>query len=205
VAELTPTVQVKLLRVLQDQVFERVGGVQPIAVDVRLVAATNKDLEHEVRAGRFREDLYYRFNVVTLKVPPLRERREDIPLLIEHFLEVCNDKHRKRVLGITREALEFCVQYPWPGNVRELRNCVESLVVLATHRRIERTDLPTHIQKVHPRSKLEVPLGSTLSQIEKGAILGTLDMVGGNKHMAARVLGIGVKTLYRRLEEYRHP
>ena len=205
VAELTPTVQVKLLRVLQDQVFERVGGVQPIAVDVRLVAATNKELEHEVRDGRFRADLYYRFNVVTLKVPPLRERREDIPLLMEHFLEVFNDKHWKRVTGFTREALESCVQYPWPGNVRELRNCVESLIVLATHRRIERTDLPTHIQKVHPRSKLEVPLGSTLSQIEKGAILGTLDMVGGNKHMAARVLGIGVKTLYRRLEEYRLP
>ena len=116
------------------------------------------------------EDLYDRFNVVTLQVPPLRERREDIPLLSEHFLEVFNDKHRKRVTGFTREALEACVQYPWPGNVRELCNCVESLIVLATHRRIERTDLPTHIQQVHPRSKLEVSLGSTLSQIEKRAI-----------------------------------
>ena len=192
-----------LLRVLQDQVFERVGGVQPIAVDARLVAAVNKHLAHEVRAGRFREDLYDRFNVVTLQVPPLRERREDIPLLSEHFLEVFNDKHRKRVTGFTRDALEACVQYPWPGNVRELRNCVESLVVLATHRRIERTDLPTHVQKVHPRSKLEVSLGSTLSQIEKGAILGTLDMVGGHKYRAARVLGIGIKTLYRHLEAYR--
>ncbi len=110
-----------------------------------------------------------------------------------------------RIFTFTREALESCVQYPWPGNVRELRNCVESLVVLATHRRIERTDLPTHIQTVHPRSTLQVSLGSTLSQIEKGAILETLDMVGGNKYMAARVLGIGVKTLYRRLEEYRVP
>jgi two-component system response regulator HydG len=106
-------------------------------------------------------------------------------------------------MGLTREALELCVQYPWPGNVRELRNCVESLVVLATHGHIERTDLPMHIQKIRPKPILEVPLGSTLAQIEKGAILETLDMVGGNKHMAARLLGIGVKTLYRRLEEYR--
>jgi DNA-binding NtrC family response regulator len=203
VGELTPTVQVKLLRVLQDQVFERVGGVQPIAVDVRLVAATNKELEHEVQHGRFREDLYYRLNVIPVKVPPLRERREDIPLLIEHFLRVFTHKHQKGMMDLSREALELCVQYPWPGNVRELRNCVESLVVLATHQPIACADLPTHIQRVRPMPTLAVPLGSTLAQIEKGAILGTLDITGGNKHMAARLLGIGVKTLYRRLEEYR--
>ena len=151
--------------------------------------------------GRFREDLYYRFNVVKLKVPPLLAPGRYSPLRSIIWRSSTTSTERVTELGKPRNPLCNTHGRAMLG----LRNCVESLVVLATHRRIERTDLPTHIQTVHPRSKLEVPLGSTLSQIEKGAILETLDMVGGNKHMAARVLGIGVKTLYRRLEEYRVP
>ncbi|RMF88543.1 MAG: sigma-54-dependent Fis family transcriptional regulator [Nitrospinota bacterium] len=202
VGELTPSVQVKLLRVLQDQVFERVGGTASIAVDVRLLAATNKDLEREVAEGRFREDLYYRLNVVSVEVPPLRDRVEDIPLLADYFLEVLNRKYQKQVTGLSREALQCLLHYPWPGNVRELRNCLESLVVMAKRGRIEVEDLPSHIRGDPGLQKIRFSPGTSLQEIEKEAILRTLHLVGGNKTKAAQLLGIGVKTLYRRLKEY---
>ena len=207
VGEMSPAVQVKLLRVLQGGEIERLGGTAPIKVDVRIVAATNKDLTTLVREGRFREDLFYRLNVITVHLPPLRERREDIPLLADHFLRVYADKNKKALTGFTRGALTALEGHSWPGNVRELEHAVERAVVLSRGVQIDLDDLPIAVRggaaagagvAVDGRT-LSVPLGTTLDEIELRVINETLRRTSGDKELAAQILGISVRTIYRKL------
>jgi DNA-binding NtrC family response regulator len=204
VGELPPAVQVKLLRVLQERSFERVGGADTLKVDVRLVAATNRELAAEVRAGRFREDLFYRLSVVRVQMPPLRDRRDDIPLLVETFLREFNREHGRRVTGITRGVLDRLRRYPWPGNVRELRNTIEGMVVFAEGRRaLDLSDLPDALREVESAGeKLELQVGMTVDEAERQLIAATLRHCGNDKPRAAAMLGIGLRTLYRKLKQY---
>ena len=202
IGEIPHATQVKLLRVLQEGEFERVGGSQTIKVDVRVVAATNADLQRAVAEGRFREDLFYRLNVITIEIPPLRERREDIPLLVQHFVEKYTKLTGKRRLkGITPEALDLLHGRDWPGNVRELENVIERAVVLATGDLIHEADLPPAEGKEQPPETIPFRVGQALADLEREAIQRTLRAVGGDKDAAAKILGIGVATLYRRLKE----
>jgi DNA-binding NtrC family response regulator len=203
IAETSPAVQVKLLRVLQDRAFERVGGTDTIKTDVRLIAATNRELAAEVKAGRFRDDLYYRLSVVRIEMPPLRERREDVPLLVEAFLREFNREHGRRVTGITRGVLDRLMRYPWPGNVRELRNTVEGMVVFAQGRRpLDLSDLPDALREVESAGeKLELRVGMTVDEAERQLIAATLRHCGNDKPRAAAMLGIGLRTLYRKLKQ----
>jgi DNA-binding NtrC family response regulator len=205
VSEISSAVQAKLLRVLQEQEFERVGGSDTLHVDVRVVAATNRKLEEMVRAGRFREDLYYRLRVVTIEMAPLRERKEDIPLLVEQFLREFNRAHGRRVSGMNRGALERLMAYHWPGNVRELKNAVEGMVVFAEGRRaLTVTDLPVALREFRQEATREVrlPLGQSMEEVEKRFIEETLRWLGYDKQRAAETLGIGLRTLYRKLKDY---
>ena len=205
VAEMSSSSQVKLLRVLQEGEFERVGGTKTIGVDVRLVAATNQDLDRLVAQGDFREDLYYRLNVIPVALPPLRERPEDIPLLAAHFVQLFAQKNRKVLHGITDEALDALSTHRWPGNVRELENTLERAVVLCREDRVGLDDLPKHIQpegRGGP-SRLVFPIGTALKEIEASAIRETLRHTGGDIKLAARLLGIATRTIYRRLEDGR--
>ncbi|MDD2406102.1 MAG: sigma-54 dependent transcriptional regulator [Sphaerochaetaceae bacterium] len=202
IGEINQSTQVKLLRVLQERSFERLGGEKTLQVDVRLVAATNRNLKDEVDRGRFREDLYYRLNVVHLDVPPLRERKEDIPLLIAHFLQTYNERNKRSVEGFTSRAKAAMLNYDWPGNIRELGNCVESTVVLATDKTIHLEDLPAAIRNAGSEERLTIPVGTTMAQAEKEIILATIAHCGGNKSKAAEVLGLARKTLHRKLQEY---
>jgi DNA-binding NtrC family response regulator len=197
-------VQAKLLRVLQDRAFERVGGTETLRADVRLVASTTRDLAEDVRAGRFREDLFQRLAVVRIAVPPLRERREDIPLLVEGFIREFNREHTRRVTGITRGVLERLALYPWPGNVRELRNAIEGMVVFAEGRRaLDLSDLPDHLRELKREGgRLELAVGMTVDEAEKRLITATLQHTGNDKTRAAAMLGIGLRTLYRKLKRY---
>jgi two-component system, NtrC family, response regulator HydG len=209
VGDMSLPMQAKLLRVLQEHELKPVGGNETIPVDVRMVAATNQDLEDLVRAGRFREDLYYRLNVVTLKVPRLRERPEDIPLLAEHFLRRFTADSRRPLIGFSSSAMAALQAYPWPGNVRELENVVDRAVALAPGSVVELTDLPDKLI-VHAHTGGRGALGgegagakrATLEETVRGYVLQTLDEVGGNKTEAARVLGVPRRTLYRMLERY---
>jgi DNA-binding NtrC family response regulator len=208
IGDMPSEVQVKLLRVLQDGTFQRLGGMHTIRVDVRLVAATNKDLVQEVAAQRFRHDLYYRLNVVTVPLPPLRDRREDIPLLVAHFLCKYSAQNHKEVQAIQQEALQQLQAYEWPGNVRELENVIERAVVLAQGPTITMADLSLETpQSKEPATRGEdlvvLPAGATLAQVERETILQVLRRSNGNRRAAARQLGIGVSTLYRKLKEYR--
>jgi two-component system response regulator HydG len=190
--------------VLQDGAFERVGGVKTLRVDVRLVCATNKNLIEEVRAGRFREDLYYRINVIYLRVPALRERRADIAPLAEDFLRHFSRVNGKKISGFEPKALEALTDYPWPGNVRELKNIVERMVVLSRGSGLTLADVPEDIQRPMlgtPSLQAAAPVGQ-LSEIEKSAILAKLQAVRGNKSLAAKELGISRRTLYRKIQEY---
>ncbi|MBI4705667.1 MAG: sigma-54-dependent Fis family transcriptional regulator [Deltaproteobacteria bacterium] len=196
--------QIKLLRVLQEQQLERVGGNETIQIDVRVIAGSNRDLKAAIAQGRFREDLYYRLNVVSIRVPALREHASDIPVIADHFLRHYARRHGRSVRRIARPALGALASYLWPGNVRELRNCIESLVVTSRTSTIELDDLPAQVRGHQDEPKLELGLGTTLAQMEREAILRTLALAGGNKAKAARLLGIGLKTLYRRLESYGH-
>ena len=209
IAETTPTMQAKLLRVLQQKEIQRVGGEDVIPVDVRIVAATNRDLEVEVAEGRFREDLFYRLNVMPLNVPPLRERLDDIPLLADYFLNRYAEKNRKAVKGFTPMAMDMLLKYDWPGNVRELENAVERAVILLTGDHITEKQLPLNIVKKHPdldpseTSASPPPDGTrSLDEIEKEAIAATLKATDGNKSEAARRLGITRKTLHNKLKSY---
>ncbi len=207
VSEMSLSMQVKLLRVLQEREFARVGGEDIIKVDVRVIAATNKDLMQEIESGRFREDLYYRLNVVTLNVPPLRERNEDIPLLAGHFLTTFAEKNHKRIRGFSPQAMDQLLRYAWPGNVRELMNTVERAVVLSRDEYIDEEDLPFHIKDGLADAIADSPLsapeaGHALEEVEKGTILKTLEFTGGNKSEAARRLGITRKTLHKKLKKY---
>jgi two-component system response regulator HydG len=206
ISEMSLAMQVKLLRVLQEREITRVGGEEVINVDVRLIAATNKDLLQEIEDGRFREDLFYRLNVVTLNMPPLRERREDVPLLAKHFLEMFAEKNRKTIRGFTPQAMDQLVRYDWPGNVRELMNAVERGVVLASSEYLDEKDLPLVLkdEAIEGGATLEqaIPGDLPLEEVEKASILKTLELTGGNKSEAARRLGITRRTLHKKLKKY---
>jgi DNA-binding NtrC family response regulator len=204
ISELPLMLQAKLLRAIQEREIRRVGANKPIAVDVRIIAATNLNLAEEVKAKRFRDDLYYRLNVIELKLPPLRERREDIPLLVEAFLKKCGDARRKEVKGVSESALAMLMDYAWPGNVRELENVIERAVTLSRGEKIASEDLPPAIQGARgDRRVLDEAAERTLplEAVEKEYILKILEKTGGNKYQAAHALGIDRKTLYRKLAE----
>jgi two-component system response regulator HydG len=207
VSEMSLATQAKLLHVIEDREFERVGGTRPIKVDVRLIAATNRDLEQQVKEGKFREDLFFRLNVVSIKLPPLRERKQDIPRLVEAFLREFNIEHEKYITGISRGAMDLLMQYHWPGNVRELKNTIEGMMVLsASGRLLDVSDLPEHILRQvelkTPAADIHVRVGMTMEEIEKIAIEHTLRSVGYDKQKAAEILGIGLRTLYRKQKRY---
>jgi DNA-binding NtrC family response regulator len=199
-------VQVKLLRVLQDGTFKRLGGIRDIKVDVRVITATNKNLAEEVRAKRFREDLYYRLNVITVQLPPLRARPQDIPLLVSHFIQKYARQNRKQVTSIQQEALQQLQNYHWPGNVRELENVIERAVVLTSGDTISKEDLSLddlHVPSPPEREDyLILPRQVTLAEIEREAILRTLEHHNGNRQATSRHLAISPATLYRKLKEY---
>lgn len=201
IGEINQATQVKLLRVLQEKKFERVGGEQTIEVDVRVVAATNKNLEEEVRAGRFREDLFYRLNVVRIEMPSLRERKDDIPLLVHSFLREFNVENGKNITGFDNKSKAAMLKYNWPGNIRELKNCVESAVVMCSGDEITIEDLPNSIQAKSQEKSIIIPMGITMEEAEMIIIQETLAANNGNKTKTADVLGIGRKTLHRKLGE----
>jgi len=202
IGEISLQMQVKLLRVIQQREFERVGGESPIKVDVRIISATNKNLKEEIENGNFREDLYYRLDVVSIQVPPLREKKDDIPLMVHKFIEEFAHENNKPVEGITNGALSALVSYRWPGNVRELRNVIESIVVLTKSNIINEQDLPEYILTKDEQSSLKLSAGISLPEAERELILFTLENSGGNKTRAAETLKIGRKTLHRKLAEY---
>jgi two-component system response regulator HydG len=207
VSEMSLAMQAKLLRVLQEMEITRVGGEAPLKVDVRMVAATNKDLTQEIDAGRFREDLFYRLNVVSLRMPPLRERHEDIPLLAQHFLTHFAEKNQKPVKGFTPQAMDRLLKYDWPGNVRELMNAVERSVVLSRSDYLadEEFALVLRTKTEEERSgqiETKGPANLPLDEVEKTTILNTLDAAGGNKSETARRLGITRRTLHKKLKKY---
>ena len=198
VGEMSANIQVHLLRVLEEKEFTRVGGNEPIRVDVRVISATNKDLTKAMERQEFREDLYYRLNVVNIELPPLRERKEDIPLLAEHFLNKFALENRKSIAGFCPEAMEFLLEHDWPGNVRELENSIERAVILAKDDHIAITDLR---QKGMTPAAATRP-GRNLKEIEREHILSTIEETGENYSEAARILGISRMTLYNKVKEY---
>jgi len=202
VSELAAATQAKLLRVLQSYEFERLGGTETIHVDVRVVAATNADLEARVHEGRFRQDLYFRLNVVPVYVAPLRERAEDIPLLVHTFIRRYAERNHKDVNEISPEALQRLMRHGWPGNVRELENCIERMVVTAGKRVLDVDDLPREIAPVEQPPAAWFTVGMTMNEIEERAIRDTLLATGGSRKETARILGIGLRTLHRKIEEY---
>jgi DNA-binding NtrC family response regulator len=206
IGELPPSAQAKLLRVLQEGTFERLGGTKTLHVDVRIVAATNKNLVEEIDSQRFREDLYYRVNVVNIELPPLRKRPEDIPVLAAHFLRKYAEQNQKEISAIQQDALRRLQAYAWPGNVRELENVIERAVVLTQTSTVEIEHLPPHLQDNDPvpipSEGFALPLEATLAEIERAAIEQALKRSGGHRQTAARILDIGSATMYRKLKEY---
>jgi len=201
VGEMSPTTQVKLLRVLQEGVFERLGGNEPIETDVRIIAATNANLVEKVEQGLFREDLFYRLNVINIELPPLRQRGEDVILLANYFLKVYNKKNSKDISGFTKPAVEKLTLYSWPGNVRELQNCIERAVVLSKGPFIDLDVLPPSVIAGKKRyESITIPVGMSLKQVELELIQATLDSVDGDKETAANILGIASRTIYRKLK-----
>jgi DNA-binding NtrC family response regulator len=208
IGELTPGMQVKLLRVLQEHEFERVGGNQTIKTDVRVIAATNRDIEKAIQEGLFREDLYYRLNVVSIVIPPLRERKEDIPALLHQFIHKYGKENKKQVSGIAAEARDLLMRYPYPGNVRELENIIERAVVLSKRGMITAADLPIHVHSTMTEGKLPPqalpgPLNETLDTVERGLILEALKESGGIQTRAAEKLGISERVLRYKLKKYK--
>ncbi|HMK66163.1 MAG TPA: sigma-54 dependent transcriptional regulator [Thermodesulfobacteriota bacterium] len=226
IGEMSLPMQVKLLRVIQDGAFERVGSSRTIAVDVRLIAATNRDLEKAVKDGQFRQDLFYRLNVITIEIPPLRERLEDIPLLAGYFLNKYAALNQKEISGFSDEVQEVLIHYPWPGNVRELENIVERAVSLGQGRTIELSDLPPRLklesmEQAVSRGRIQtielstlrqkssqepladnylvLPMGTPLDEIEQAVVHKTLENTKGDKKTAARILGISLSSLYNKL------
>lgn len=203
VGEMSLKVQVKLLRVLEKGEFERVGGEKTIKVDVRLIAATNRDLEKEVAEGRFREDLFYRLNVITVPLPPLRERREDVPLLSNFFIIKYAKKYKKEIEGFAPESMEALCSYHWPGNVRELENVIERSVVLCKKNMITIDHLPKNmVPNKEDISTIKIPLGTSLKEAEKEIIQKTLQMAQGSKKEAAKILGISSRKIEYKVKEW---
>ena len=205
VGEMSMTTQTKLLRVLQEKEFEPLGSTRTVKADVRVIAASNKDLEREVKEGRFREDLFYRLNVVPVSLPPLRERKDDIPALAAHFFAIYRDKNRKELKDISGKAMDLLSRYDWPGNIRELENCIERAVILARGEIIAPADLPLTIQALSGDREIQglnLPSGISIQEVEKALILKTLEDTGGNRSRAAEILGINRRTLQNKLREY---
>ena len=202
IGEINPAIQVKLLRVLEERSFERVGGQETIETDVRVIGATNRDLRKLVAEGSFREDLYYRLYVVSIRIPPLRERPADIPLLANHYIRVYNEENGRQVEGLTPDALDLLVGYPWPGNVRELRNVIERMVVMGRGNRLTVRDLPVNVREASTGAAGRIPTGLSLEETEKQMIVRALKASEGNRTRAAEQLGISRRTLHRKLNEY---
>jgi DNA-binding NtrC family response regulator len=204
IGDISPAVQVKLLRVLQEREFERVGGNEPVRVDVRIVVATHRDLEREVREGRFREDLYYRLNVVRISTPSLRAMRDNIPTLAMHFLQAFAHENAKTVTGFTDAALRALCDHAWPGNVRQLENTIERAIVMCRGELVDEADLALCATEARGLLPPQIP-GATLSEIERYAILKTLEQTGGSTSKTAALLGISARKVQYRLQEYTSP
>ena len=203
IGELPLELQAKFLRVLEERKIRRLGGRADVEIDVRVICATNRDLREEIRRGRFREDLYFRLHVFTIALPPLKERREDVPLLVQHFIEKFNGETGKHVQGLTPGAMAVLRGYAWPGNIRELRNTVERAMILADGDVLGEEHLPPEMQPSRPEAAtLRVPLGMAIEKVEKDYILASLQRNGGNKARTAELLGISEKTLYNKLNRY---
>jgi len=207
IAEMSQATQAKILRVLQGQAFEPLGSGQTVQVDIRVIAATNRVLEEAIEKGEFREDLYYRLNVVSVTIPPLRERREDLPLLADHFLKIYAEKNRRIIKGFSPRAMDLMMRYQWPGNVRELENAVERAVILARGEVITLDELPESIRALDTGAAEPAPdgapvAGRSLKEMEKEMILRTLEQTGGNRTRAADILGISRRTLQLKLKKY---
>ena len=202
IGEINQNIQIKILRVLHEKKFERVGSEETIEVDVRIIAATNRDLKQDIVTGSFREDLYYRLNVVNIDIPPLRERKDDIPLLVAAFIRQLAQENNKVIEGIDSKVNMALFNYPWRGNVRELHNCIESAIVMCKSNVITMEDLPPYIRSTSDENYIKLMAGTTLSEAEKEIITFTLHQYRGNKSKTADVLGIGRKTLHRKIQEY---
>lgn len=205
IAELPITSQAKLLRFIETQTFKRVGGVKDIKVDVRIIAATNRNLEEYIKEKKFRDDLYFRLNIVPIHLPPLRERREDIPELVDYFIDQFNKKFKKNIKGLDRETMEFVLQYPWPGNIRELKNTLERAVLLERENVIRKENLFLNrglVEEQPPASNEDIPESLNLEEIEKRVLLKALQEANGNKSLAARLLGITRDTLRYRMKKF---
>ena len=201
VEDIPPATQIKLLRVLQEGEFERVGGNKTITVDIRIIAASNRDLQEAVRNGTFREDLYYRLNVVNIKLPALRDRREDIPFLVNFFIEKFNQKYHIEVKGISQRAMNVLMDYQWGGNVRELENTIESILVINSPAVIDLQHLPQEIKEFKERPEvIPFKIGTPLEEVEREMLVQTLKATKGNKRRAAELLGINVRTIHRKME-----
>ncbi len=202
IGEMTPALQAKLLRFLEEKAFKRVGGLKDIRVDVRVVAATNRDLEEEVKAGKFREDLFYRLQVMPIPLPPLRERRGDIPLLASYYVDLFNREFRKRVRGLTPAAMKLLEQYQWPGNIRELRNAIERAMLLMDRDWLEPDDFTTLTRSVAATQFKLPPEGLNLEEVERQLLVQALERAGGNQTQAAQLLGINRDQVRYRIEKF---
>jgi transcriptional regulator with PAS, ATPase and Fis domain len=202
IGDLPPSIQIKLLRFLQESEFERVGGTKTLKVDVRIISATNKNLEQLVVEEKFRDDLFYRLKVVSVTVPPLRERKEDIVPIVNYHLNKFAEIHNKKISEISKDAMKIIKSYAWPGNIRELMNCIESTVVMNIGDTITAESLPSFLSSVKLAKQISGQTTDNLFEVEKKAILEALDKTNGNKAETARVLGIGLRTLYRKLNQY---
>jgi DNA-binding NtrC family response regulator len=209
VGDMSPALQTKILRVLQEQEFERIGGLKTIKVNVRVIAATHRDLENEIKKGKFREDLFYRLNVIPIDLPPLRERKTDIPILIDHFLKRFNEEKRQNVAGFSEEALKVLINYHWPGNVRELENMNERLVILKGKGSIEVQDLPEKVKKFSPQDIFRnitlpdtgIDFNTAISQFERELILQALTRTNWVKNKAAKLLHMNRTTLVEKMKK----
>jgi DNA-binding NtrC family response regulator len=206
VEDIPPATQIKLLRVLQESEFERVGGNKTLQVDIRIIASSNRDLQEAVRNGTFREDLYYRLNVVNIKLPPLRDRREDIAFLVNFFIDKFNQKYNMKVKGISQRAMNILIDYDWSGNVRELENTIESILVINSPEVIDIQHLPQETKDFKERPEvIPIKIGTPLEEVEREMLVQTLKATKGNKRKAAKLLGINVRTIHRKIEELHEP
>jgi DNA-binding NtrC family response regulator len=206
ITEMKAEPQAKLLRVIEEQKLRRVGGSSEVALDVRVLASSNRNLAAALREGKLREDLYYRLNVFTIEMPPLRERIEDVPLMVEHFIAALGESNPRHVQGADEECLEALKHHPWPGNVRQLRNIVQRALIVSRGPLLGVSDLPREFSSLGGRdSSFQVRLGITLDEVERELLHRTIEFAGGNKTKAAEILGISLKTLYNRLQRYDGP
>lgn len=206
VGDIPLATQIKLLRVLQDGEFERVGGNKTIQASIRIIAASNRDLQEAVKQGTFREDLYYRLNVVSIKLPPLRERKEDIPFLVNFFIDKFNQRYKMKVKGVSQRAMNFLIGYEWSGNVRELENTIESILVINSPEVIDIQHLPQEVKEVKEKPEvIPIKIGTPLEEVEREMLIQTLKATKGNKRRAAELLGINVRTIHRKMEGIEEP